>query len=722
MPIRITGMNSGLDTESIVQAMVMSYTKKKEKVEKSQQKLEWSQEIWKNTNSKVYSLYTGLDKVRFSSGWKSKKTSLSDSSKASVSAGAGAVNGTQTLRITQLAKAGYLTGAKLKNDSNEAPSADTKLSELGVQEGSTVNLKVGDTTHAIEIEKDMTMKDFAGKLSEAGVNASYDAANGRFFIGAKEAGKDNDFTLSGKDAGGTAALQKLGLMAKSSEDIDALKEIKSLGTYKTNGALDERATSKAIKAQFSEIQNSYYDALNAQLALNDQKSELAASRETDAEKLQTRKEIGDYLSAKKNKLDGTATEEELQLVNDLEEQLENDPASMDKDLKYYVQNAKDGTSSSVGGLLTYNNTLVNRYQASVDEWDSQIAELDSQIADYQADMDEAIADLKDNPLLAGYADSITSVDADTVASEAVSKIKSAISELESDDSEGATRVNGQDAEIYLNGAKFTSNSNTFEINGLTINATGVTGDDEITISTSTDTDAVYDKLKDFMDQYNSIINELQGMYNADSAKDFEPLTEDEKAEMSDTEIEKWETKIKDSLLRRDSILRGVISSMTTAMAQSYEVTLKDGSKQKMGLASVGVHTLGFLNAKTNEQYAYHIDGDEDDSNTSAKEDKLRAFIESDPDAAADLFSQVAQGLYKALDTKIGMTTTENSSAFTLYNDKQMTRDLDTYKKQVKEWTTKIEDQEDFYYKKFTAMEKAIANLNSSQSALSGMLG
>ena len=129
-----------------------------------------------------------------------------------------------------------------------------------------------------------------------------------------------------------------------------------------------------------------------------------------------------------------------------------------------------------------------------------------------------------------------------------------------------------------------------------------------------------------------------------------------------------------------------------------------------------------MNAKTNEQYAYHIDGDEDDSNTSAMEDKLRAFIESDPDAAADLFSQVAQGLYKALDTKIGMTTTENSSAFTLYNDKQMTRDLDTYKKQVKEWTTKIEDQEDFYYKKFTAMEKAIANLNSSQSALSGMLG
>ena len=250
----------------------------------------------------------------------------------------------------------------------------------------------------------------------------------------------------------------------------------------------------------------------------------------------------------------------------------------------------------------------------------------------------------------------------------------------------------------------------------------MTGDDEITITTSTDTDAIYDKVKDFLEQYNSIVNELQGLYNADSAKDYEPLTDDEKAEMNDTEIEKWETKIKDSLLRRDSTLGGVISTMTTAMSKSYDITMKDGTVQNMALSSVGIHTLGFLNATKNEQYAYHIDGDEDDTNTSGYSDKLRSMIESDPDAVASLLSQVAQGLYSALDTKIGAKTTELSSAYTLYNDKQMKSQAEKYTKDIKQWETRIADMEESYYKKFTAMEKSLANLNSSQSALTGMIG
>ena len=58
----------------------------------------------------------------------------------------------------------------------------------------------------------------------------------------------------------------------------------------------------------------------------------------------------------------------------------------------------------------------------------------------------------------------------------------------------------------------------------------------------------------------------------------------------------------------------------------------------------------------------------------------------------------------------------------MYNDKQMKKEIDSYKKSVKQWEDRIADQEDAYYKKFTAMEKALANLNSSQTALSGMVG
>ena len=623
-PIRMTGMNSGMDTESIVKALVSGYDAKKTKVEKNQTKLEWSQEIWKGVNSKVYSMYTGLDKVRFSGAYKSKKTSVSDATKATVSAGSGAVNGTQKLKISKMAAAGYLTGAKISGEGRGDVSYTTKLSDLGIKEGSEITLSSGGKNTNITVDEDMSVRDFVNKLQEGGVNASFDESNGRFFISSKESGKDNDFKLYGNGASGVDAMQKLGIFTKSDEDVAALESIKSQGTYNSDGSLDAAATKEALIDQLKEYRTRFSNAIKAQ---------------TDAGE---------------------------------------DPV------------AKNAADTALWNIKS---------------------------------------EMRDNELFAGFVDdfeskgeSLTDDEISAMADSALSRISSAIEELKQDGVTGATRIKGEDAEIYLNGAKFTSDTNNFSVNGLSINVTGVTGDDEITLTTTTDVDSIYDKVKDFLGQYSDLVNELQGLYNADSAKDYEPLTEDQKAEMSDTEIEKWETKIKDSLLRRDNTLGGVISTMSTAMSQAYSVTLKDGSKQTMALTSLGIHTLGFLNAKSNEQYAYHIDGDEDDSSTGAKEDKLRAMIESDPDAVADLMSQVAQGLYKALDTKIGAKTTEMSSAYTLYNDKQMTSQLNQYKKDIKEWETRIADSEDMYYKKFTAMEKALANLNSSQSALTGMIG
>lgn len=126
------------------------------------------------------------------------------------------------------------------------------------------------------------------------------------------------------------------------------------------------------------------------------------------------------------------------------------------------------------------------------------------------------------------------------------------------------------------------------------------------------------------------------LYNADSAGSYEPLTDDEKDQMSDKEIEKWETKIKDSrFLCRDSTLGSVMTAMQTAMMSSVEI----GGK-KYSLSSFGISTLGFLNAAENEQNAYHIDGDEDDANTSGKTDKLMAAINDDPDTVMQFMQQL----------------------------------------------------------------------------------
>ena len=139
--------------------------------------------------------------------------------------------------------------------------------------------------------------------------------------------------------------------------------------------------------------------------------------------------------------------------------------------------------------------------------------------------------------------------------------------------------------IALNGVKYTNTTNDFAINGLNISVNGVTDDvadpdstdlsslndsTAITINTATDSQGIYDTVKDFLTEYNNIINEITKLYNADSAGSYEPLTDDEKDKMSDTEIEKWETKIKDSLLRRDSSLSSVMKAGVTRLVLTSE--------------------------------------------------------------------------------------------------------------------------------------------------------
>ena len=64
MPIRITGLNSGLDTEAIISALVSSYNYKTNKYKKAQTKLSWKQDAWKTLNTKIYSLYSSVGNLR----------------------------------------------------------------------------------------------------------------------------------------------------------------------------------------------------------------------------------------------------------------------------------------------------------------------------------------------------------------------------------------------------------------------------------------------------------------------------------------------------------------------------------------------------------------------------------------------------------------------------------------------------------------------------------
>ncbi len=282
---------------------------------------------------------------------------------------------------------------------------------------------------------------------------------------------------------------------------------------------------------------------------------------------------------------------------------------------------------------------------------------------------------------------------------------------------GATKIDGQDAKITLNGAEFTSSSNAFEINGLTITALNETkAGEKITLTTENDTDGIYDMIKNFLKEYNTIINEMDKLYNAESAKGYEPLTNEEKEAMSETEIEEWEKKVKDALLRRDSNLSTVSSGLKEVMMSGFEVNGKT-----MYLTNFGINTLSYFTAPDNEKNAYHIDGDPDDESTSGNGDKLKSMIASDPDAVVSFFSQLSQSLYGKM-SDMTKSVTGYRSYGNFYDDKKMQSDYDGYTNEIKELEDKLADYEDKWYKKFSAMETAMAKMQSNVSAVTSMLG
>ena len=320
---------------------------------------------------------------------------------------------------------------------------------------------------------------------------------------------------------------------------------------------------------------------------------------------------------------------------------------------------------------------------------------------------------------------ITAADDDDGRSQAVLDALGLSETGSSGNAGGWSKIEGQDAQIILNGAEFTSSTNSFNINGLSITAQSVseTYEDEqgktqyvtTNVSTDKDVDAIYDMIKDFFKEYNDLIKEMDTKYNAESASEYNVLTDDEKSSMSEDEIEKWNDKIKGSLLRRDESLGSNINMFKDAMSQSFTV-----NGTKYSLSSFGINTLSYFLAGDNEKGVFHIDGDEDDTNTSGEKDKLKAFISSNLEDVTDFFYELSNNLYK----KITEATKHSDyrSVYSMYDDKTLQKEYDDMESDIADEEDKLADLEDSYYDKFSAMETALAKLQEKQNALGQLLG
>lgn len=649
--MRLSGLISGMDTESIIQELVSAKQIKVDNTKKAQTKHEWKQEAWKSLNTKLKNLQSKyVANLRFSSSYMKKTTKVSNSSAVSVITGEEAVNGVQELSVKQLAKTAYLTGGKVQAGAEGKKwDALSKISDvMGADfKAGDITFTTGGKTVDIEVTEDTTISDFLSKIKASGLNANFDAGQQRFFISAKQSGADSNFSMTADNVGGAKILAALGLQVSLKDDPDSLKQYQEYASYYNEN--DKDATIAGMRSLIdgdiaTQTQN-YLDRYKNLVELKKEAEDKITELKKDSDK----------------NADAIKTQEES-------------IAAYEKEMKDITDSYIDiTTAAGAAGEVTYTATAKEDFKKNVEESYYEKAAYASEVLKkYNAGTD-----------VEGY----------------------------------ATKIEGRDARIVLNGAEFTSANNTFAVNGLTFTALAETKADEVvTVTTQDDTDGIYNMLKDFLKEYNSIINEVDKLYNADSAKGYEPLTDDEKDAMSESEAEKYETKIKDALLRRDSTLSSIRSGFVEVMSKGIEVNGKT-----MYLSSFGINTLSYFTAGDNEKNMYHIDGDPDDASTSGNADKLKSMIASDPDTVVSFFTQLSKNLYSKMND-LSKPVEGYRSYGSFYDDKKMKTDYDDYKTKISDLEEKLADYEDKWYKKFSSMETALAKLQSSTSAVTSLLG
>lgn len=703
MPLRMTGMTSGLDTDSIVSALMEAQTTKKTKVENKKTKLEWTQNIWTGLNKKLYSFYTdSAGKMRFQSSYQTKKAASSDASILTATAQSSASSGSYTVKVNQLAAAQYVTSAKVSAKSTDASgkvteskvTSDTKLSALGFDtEGdTTIEITAGEKTINLNVDETTTVRDFVNALKDAGLNASFDEKQGRFFISAKESGADGKFTITSKTMTG--------------EQVAAQNKLMDSVDY-SNLSSGDQDTVKKILSDLKNAQDTSA-AADAEKSLQDISDRTAKEKATE---YYNNKLTDDILSRYKYETDGTDGTGDAHKAGDIDY----------SKVKQALQNA--GLDNNV---YTDSDRLIVLKQKIIEP--AVTVELASE--EYTGKIDNAVTSgLEDAGIekqserystirlaVNGYAQAMK--DGTEQSKESALKLLgmddidgSAVKE--SADGTGMVVIEAADSIVQVNGATLTSSNTTLDVNGLSLNLVSAS-DREVKVTVSNDSTAVYDAIKDFVEQYNSALSEMNKYYYADSARGYDPLTDDQKEAMSDEEVEKWETKIKDSLLRRDSTLSGILETFRTSLTG---ITVKASDGKTYSLANLGITT-----GKDYKEYGLlHIKGDEDDTDYADSENTLQSMINSDPDIVMEVMSGIVSNLYDSINKKISTTTTMKS-ALSFYNDKEMTKQMKQYKKDIKSWETKLSDMEDRYYKQFSAMETALSKLQSQQNSLASYLG
>lgn len=263
-----------------------------------------------------------------------------------------------------------------------------------------------------------------------------------------------------------------------------------------------------------------------------------------------------------------------------------------------------------------------------------------------------------------------------------------------------------------NFTKYTSATNLFTFDGTTINLTNVkefkaeTDEDLITVETKKDTSGIKDVLKGFVEDYNKLIEDLYKEVSTSRPKEsnayFDPLTEEQKDEMDDDEIEKWEEKAKTGLLYRDNNIQKFLTEIRGVMSRGIDgFTLRD-----MGIK---------LTDNWRDNGKLEIDEAKMDSAIEAYGDKIADFFTGTNGLAAKLESTIDKAIstktkkYGYLTSLAGMANTKTDT------DNQIYKQMQSIQSIIDKLNEKYESEQDRYWNQFTALEKYMAQMQQQAS-------
>lgn len=261
MPVRMTGMISGMDTESLIKGMVDAQRMKNKKTTDKSTLLEWKQDKLKDLNAKLFKLYQeDLSKLRLQGSFNTKKVTSSNDKLVEVTANNGASTGANSVEVNKLASAQGVTSTEIKMKDGSAVSAGTKLIDLIAKDqfdtlnqyGQTGVISItykGKDTNLV-IDENTTVGDFVDTLKRAGLNASFDNNQKRLYISSKNSGVDEKFTITTSKIANSAA--------KTLSDITGLLQNSSLGLRGKSSAM---ATLDDIKNQMKEVNGITFNEL-----------------------------------------------------------------------------------------------------------------------------------------------------------------------------------------------------------------------------------------------------------------------------------------------------------------------------------------------------------------------------------------------------------------------------------------------------------------------------